>query len=119
MEGEEEIDGEEEIEGEEEMEEREGREEEDEGHKEEGEAEKGAEGVYIVADRPEDRFKAAAALMRKRDKADQRRIKDLRKEMRQVARAKRRAMEEEGQGSDGEEGGVVVTLGSASRRRDD
>lgn len=37
------------------------------------------EGLYIVGDRPEDRFKRAADLMRQRDKLDRARLKQLKK----------------------------------------
>lgn len=37
------------------------------------------EGVYVVAARPEERFKIAADLMRRRDKEDRARLKQLKK----------------------------------------
>ncbi|KAG2440238.1 hypothetical protein HXX76_004350 [Chlamydomonas incerta] len=71
------------------------------------------EGVYVRASRPEERFRVAADLMRRRDKEDRARLKQLKKEIKleKKARARAAALEEQG-------GGVAV-LGRGGQDSED
>lgn len=74
----------------------------------------GGTGVYVVSERPEERFKLAASLMRARDKEDKQRLKQLKKEFKLERKARKRAAQGVGGGSEeGEEddGPVTFTLG--------
>ncbi|GIL64765.1 hypothetical protein Vafri_18644 [Volvox africanus] len=64
------------------------------------------EGVYVVSERPEERFRLAASLMRARDREDRARLKQLRKELKLERKAKQRAAALEEKGA-----GMVATLG--------
>ncbi len=50
--------------------------------------------MHIVADAPDERFKAAAQAMRARDKLDKQRAAQLRRELRAAKKARRKAREQ-------------------------
>ncbi|GIL77456.1 hypothetical protein Vretifemale_6898 [Volvox reticuliferus] len=71
------------------------------------------EGMYVVSERPEDRFRLAASLMRARDREDRARLKQLRKELKLERKAKQRAAALEEKGA-----GIVATLGRSTVHSD-
>ncbi|GLI59364.1 hypothetical protein VaNZ11_001229 [Volvox africanus] len=72
------------------------------------------DGVYVVSERPEERFRLAASLMRARDREDRARLKQFRKELKLERKAKQRATALEEKGA-----GMVATLGRPAVRNDD
>ncbi|MEW5308593.1 MAG: hypothetical protein WDW38_000538 [Sanguina aurantia] len=78
---------------------------------EDGPTEDGGSGLNTVSTTAGDRFKAAAAIMAKRDAEDKARLKDLRKSMEREKKRKRKETAEDEAGQDGSDGGSDDGLG--------
>ncbi|GFR52266.1 hypothetical protein Agub_g14801, partial [Astrephomene gubernaculifera] len=80
----------------------------------------GGEGVYVVSERPEERFRLAADLMRRRDREDRARLKQLRKELKLERKARQRAAAElEADGEGGPTLGATLGRPTGHYDRDD